>query len=211
MQKQLVLWGCLILLACCRPVASQQVVTGDVLLTDEFNQAYHWDAFAQQQVEVGVQNGAYAMRSNVKEYVLGRGLDQYTDVVIEVSSRQFSTFNKNAYGIICRASSGNSGSGYYFLIGGDGSYSIRKGRDQKVDALVSWAHSGVIHWGQSRNLIRVVCVDDYLALYANGEFVTEVRDSTYQSGYVGFVVAVAEGGVIDVTFDNLIIREAALK
>ncbi len=54
-------------------------------------------------------------------------------------------------------------------------------------------------------------MDDYLALYANGEFVAEVRDSTYQLGNVGFVVAVAEGGVIDVTFDNLTIREATLK
>ncbi len=211
MRSQLVLWGCLLLLACCRPVASEQVVMGEVLLTDEFDQAYHWDAFAQQQVIVGVRDGAYVMHSNVKEYVRGFGLNQYADVVIDVSSRQFSSFNNNAYGVVCRASAGNNGSGYYFLIGGDGSYSIRKGENQEVDALVNWAQSGVIHRGQSRNLIRVVCVDDYLALYVNGEFVAEVQDSTYQSGYVGFVAAVAEGGVIDMTFDNLIIREAALK
>jgi len=113
--------------------------------------------------------------------------------------------------VVCRASAGeDNASGYYFLIGGDGSYSIRKGRDD-IDALVSWARSDVINRGAGSNTIRAVCMGDYLALYVNGEFIADAHDNTYRGGFVGFVAAAAEGTIVEIAFDNLRIWEATAK
>ena len=71
-----------------------------------------------------------------------------------------------------------------------------------------WTRTDAIQQGRGINRIRIVCVDDYLALYVNGQFVAEARDSLFASGYAGLTAAVPEGGEVDVRFDDLVIRAA---
>src|SRR5690606_25544583 len=134
----------------------------------------------------------------------------HSDVVIEVYSAQASTYGNNAYGVVCRADPGGRGDGYYFYISGDGYWSIRRGQGRTMTSLVDFTRSDAIHQGQSLNLIRVLCVEDYLALYVNDQFVGDVRDRTFASGVAGFSAAVPEEGDVDVSFDNLRIIEARL-
>jgi hypothetical protein len=136
--------------------------------------------------------------------------DTVADSIIEVQTMQFSAHDNNAYGIICRGALNNSAAGYYFLIGGDGSYSIRKGQDDDAKALVRWSRTTAINRDSNKNTIKAVCIEDYLALYINDKFVADTHDSAFKSGYPGFVVAVSQGHEIDVTFDDLVIHEAAL-
>jgi len=65
--------------------------------------------------------------------------------------------------------------------------------------------------GRASNTIRAVCVDDYLAIYANGTFLGEVKSSDYRrAGQVGLVAGVSRNKDIRVAFDNLAVYEGAI-
>jgi len=184
---------------------------GRLQTTESFDDVLGWDNQSQGAVSVGVEGGVYRIQSNVSSYVRGYGDDSYDNVVVEVDVVLQSAAQNNAFGVSCRGSfDENSANGYYFLIGGDGTYSIRRGRQGDLEPLVKWAQSNAIRTGSGLNVIRVVCVDDYLALFVNDTFVDDVRDDTYQRGRVGFAVATEDDTPIDVTFDNLQIWEGQL-
>lgn len=200
-----------LLLAGCRAQPSAQVVTGEVLLRESFDQALGWTGGARDNVVAGVADGAYRLRGDVNAYVRGFHRTYYDDIVIEVDGVQLSEHRVNAYGVICRATPDQDRiDGYYFLISGDGAFSIRKGQHGVIDPLIPWRRSNAINQGTAINRLRVVCVDDYLALYVNGQFLADVRDSTYSRGVVGFALATQAGSITEVAFDNLIVRAASL-
>jgi hypothetical protein len=184
---------------------------GDLLLREDFEQTYGWDQGRRENVEISAVGGTYRILTDVNSYVRGFNSTRFTDVVIDVETVQLTQSRDSAYGVVCRgAADAGSGNGYYFLIGGDGSYSIRVGRVGEVDPLVAWGRTDAVHAGVGANNLRVVCVDDYLALYVNGTFVADVRDDTYNGGYVGFTAATSGEELTEVTFDNLYVYAAAL-
>ena len=202
----------LILLSGCDRGPSANFTTGDVLLRETFETADDWDGRQAGYVQIGVSNDAYRMQLDVNSYVRGfYQVARYDNVVIDVRAVTFSENDNNAFGIICRGErSEGRASGYYFLIGSNGSYSIRKGEQEQVNGLFKWARSGAINQGVATNTIRAVCIDDYLALYVNGEFVADTRDNTYAQGAVGLTGAVEEGATLEVAFDDLIVLEGTL-
>lgn len=199
------------LLAGCGAKPAAGFVIGDVLLEEGFDRGIGWDSGTRDEVSIGVMGSAYRIRTHVNSYVRGFNSTRYEDVVIDVDASQFSAHEPNAFGVICRgALSDETANGYYFLIGGDGSYSIRKGQFGEINALVTWARSDAVREGAALNRIRAVCIHDYLALYVNDQFVADVRDSTFHSGYIGFAAAASAGSTLDVAFDNLVIRAGQL-
>jgi hypothetical protein len=197
-----------IILVACQSRPKAEIVTGDLLLDDRFDSGIGWDNLVSGDVTVGVEAGAYRIRADVSSYVRGFNSELHDNVVIDVSAVQLSAERNNAYGVICRGRADNaSANGYYFLIGGDGSYTIRKGQFGEVSPLVKWSRDDAINTGSATNDMRIICVDNYLALYVNGEFLVDVYDDTYHRGYAGFAVAVADNQEIAVAFDNLRIFE----
>jgi hypothetical protein len=79
---------------------------------------------------------------------------------------------------------------------------------RKLTPLVDWASSDAINTGPDKNAIRAVCLGDYLAMYANGQFLAEVTDDTYAEGQVGLGASAATRLGVTVEFDNLIVSEA---
>ncbi|WP_420629741.1 hypothetical protein [Candidatus Leptofilum sp.] len=197
-----------LLAACGGP--SQEYQTNDVLLTESFNDANAWETFVSGDVDLQVDDGEYRVQAGGGGYIWGLNDEEHNDVVIEATSEQLSSYENNAYGVMCRADVSNNGDGYYFLISGDGYYSISKGEGDDVNPLVEWTRSSTINDGQAENTILAVCIGNYLALYVNGDFVAEVEDSDYRSGYAGFAAAAFEDGNVDVTFDDLTISSASL-
>jgi hypothetical protein len=198
----------LLLVACGGP--SQEYETGEVLLTESFDEAAAWETYVQGEVDFQVVDGAYRTQTSDGGYVWGLNDAEHDDVVIEVTTTQLSSFENNAYGVMCRSDTSNNGDGYYFLISGDGYYTISKGDGDDVNELVEWTTSSAISQGQASNTIRAVCIDDYLAMYVNGEFVADTEDSEYTSGYAGFAATAFDGENTDITFDNLTITAASL-
>lgn len=206
----LVVWlvTIVLLVACGGP--SREYEAGEVLLSESFNEAAAWETYVQGDVAFQVVDGAYRTQTGDGGYVWGLNETEHDDVVIEVTATQLSSFENNAYGVMCRSDTSNNGDGYYFLISGDGYYAIAKGEGDDVNELVEWTTSSAINQGQASNTIRAVCIDNYLALYVNDEFVADTEDSEYTSGYAGFAAAAFDGGNVDASFDNLTISAASL-
>lgn len=201
-----------ILLAGCTTQPQTDYTVGERLLDETFDSASAWEQAAVDGVTIGVVNGMYQITADVNSYVRGfYRTGSFDDVVIDVLTQQISLEDNNAYGVVCRgAMSQEQATGYYFLIGGDGSYSIQKGKDGDLHPLVHWARSDVINQGRSFNQIRVICIEDYLALYVNDRFVADTRDQSYETGRIGLVATTAEDTVIEVRFDDLVVLQGML-
>ncbi|NWG16061.1 MAG: hypothetical protein HXY41_05440 [Chloroflexi bacterium] len=102
----------------------------------------------------------------------------------------------------------NNGDGYLFLVEGAGRFAIMRARGRSVVPLVDWTSSDKIKTGAALNTLRAVCLDDYLALYVNGEFVGDAIDDTYNRGQVGLAAAAASRLGLTVEYDNLTVSQA---
>ena len=196
----------------CDSEPAEQYTLGTVLLNEPFTQVDAWEQYADANTATNLQiaDGAYQVQTGNQGYIWGLNEQEHDDVVMEVTTNQFSTHLNNAYGLMCRANTSNNGDGYYFLISGDGYYSIARGEGENITPLVEWQESSAINQGQASNKLRAVCVADYLALYVNDQFLAETNDSAYSSGYAGFAAAAFEEGNVDIGFDNLTVWQASL-
>ena len=152
--------------------------------------------------KLGVENGVYRAYTPNSGYAWGLNTQEYNNLVSEVEITPLTIYTDTAAGIMCRADTSNNGDGYYFMINGNGYYSVRIGKGDDVAALVDWQRSKAIHIGIDRNTVQAACLNNQLAMYVNGTLVAQVTDNTYSSGYVGLAVASGDNGV-DMAFDNL--------
>ncbi len=184
---------------------------GERILVEPFETVGEWDTYNLQGLSIDVDEGVYRIQSELEAYVWGQHSIASGDIVIDVKVEQLSSYNHNGYGVMCRANRTNNGRGYYFLISGDGQVSIRWGDGQRaVHPIVRWTPSSVVKRGQARNQLRIVCIQDYLALYVNGELVAQAQDNRTHSGDIGLVAVLPTENSIDITFDNLIVWDAEL-
>lgn len=199
------LMSALVLLTGCGQNAAQRYTLGEKLLDIDFSQSFQWENYVNpdRNVEFQVVDGVYQVRAWDGGFTWTLHPQQTSDVVIEAEIIQYSDYRDNAYGLMCRAAPQASGDGYFFMISADGMYTIRRGVQREIGALIPWTASSAIQQDKGVNRIRVVCIGDYLALYVNGQFVAETRDDRYQRGSVGITAAVPEDGDVDVRFDNL--------
>lgn len=211
---RVLLLACL-LLAACAATPTERFALGDVLQKVDFSQPNQWESYvnADQNVAFQIEDGVYRARAwdgGFMWAIQPPGEPTEGDVVIEVETTQLSDYRNNAYGVMCRAAPSANGNGYYFLISGDGQYTIRRGAVDEVKALIPFTPSDAIRQDKGINRIRAVCIGDYLALYVNETFVAETHDDYYRQGYTGLTAAVVEGGDVDIAFDDLTVWAASL-
>lgn len=210
-----------LLTASCQPVLEQLGADAapsvgfrylDLLYRDPFDEAGDWTSYdGGADLQMAVQDGTYGIRLATRQYVWTQLPVSFDDVVIEADVRQLSSYDHNAYGVACRLDPANSGRGYYFLIGGDGHYSIRWSNGRSLDAIVRATPSGLIKRGRAANRIKAVCLGDYLALWINDRFVAEARDSRASAGAVGLAAVMNYAGkTLEVAYDDLKIWRTAL-
>lgn len=211
----LMLAGLAALLFACLPVdidprASQSFGIGETLHRDEFDAPGAWQTYDTSVLRLGVVNGAYRAELSTAAYVWGLNpFFTHDDAMIEADILLIEGGARDSgYGVICRGDPANDGDGYYFLLGADGTYSIRRGRGNAVEPLIPWERSGAIRQGVALNRIQALCLGDYLALFVNGQFVAETRDSLYRRGIAGVGLVALPNAQLVVQFDNLTVREA---
>lgn len=189
---------------------SASFIRGDLLLEDDFNRSGAWHEYDRPELQMEVFSGVYRVEMRGGAYVWALNAQMHENVVIEIDTRAFAEKDRNGFGVMCRADPNNDGDGYYFLIGSDGTYSIRRGTGREVEALVAWDRSPAINTGQASNRLRVLCIDDYLALYVNDQFVTETRDTRYHRGFTGLAAVALDNAPVIVEFDGLRVWSASL-
>ena len=186
------------------PEPGRSFAVGELLYQTDFSSADTWDEYQAEGVFMGVENVHYrAILSIPNRYIWATNHENYNNIIIETEvGTRSNTEDKGYYGVICRADSSTS-RGYHFLVSVDGSYSIRRSDGVSTIPIIKWQDSSAIYTDFRRNRIRALCIDDYLALYINGQFVADARNNLYTSGSVGIVVGIADEGEVDVTFDSL--------
>jgi len=105
--------------------------------------------------------------------------------------------------VICRY---KDGSNFYILaISSDGYYGIIKVKGGTLELLGAkdMQPNEMIIQGNATNHLRADCVNDTLALYANGQLLTSVQDSDFKTGDVGLEVSTRLQAGVDILFDNL--------
>ena len=184
----------------------------ELLAEDDFDSGDSWRQYRDDaDLFLGPRAGRYHIDFRGRQYVWSQRDGDFADIVIEADATQVSDYDHNAYGLACRLDPGNRGRGYFFLISGDGYASIRWSNGRSLEPIVRAAPSQHIRRGATRNRLRVVCVDDYLALWVNGEFVTDARDRRAARGAVGLAGLMNyEGKRLAVEFDDVKILRAAM-
>jgi hypothetical protein len=200
-----------LLLARCASKPTEQFALGDVVMQVDFGPSTVWQEYIhpEQNVDFRIEDGEYRAKAWNGGFMWTIHSPSLTDSVIEVETTQLSEYRNNAYGVVCRADPTDNSNGYYFLISGDGQYSIRRSAVDNVRAIIPFTGSDAIRQDKGINRIRAVCIGDYLALYVNGQFVAETHDDYFSHGYTGLTVAVVEDGDADIAFDDLTVWEAS--
>jgi hypothetical protein len=215
----LLLLGALGLGACRSDDPSRKVAQGDALFSVSFDEPGAWEEGAypvetsQPDSSLAVVDGRYRIEHHAarsSSFTWGVGGEAAENVIVEVEAAQVSEENDNLYGVLCRVQTDDSGAtrGYALVISGDGHYGIATVERGALSFLLEWHQSDAIHQGQASNTIRAICVDDYLAVYANGTFLGDVTDSALREpGQVGLIAGVKRESAVTVTFDDLAVYE----
>ncbi|MEL6405599.1 MAG: family 16 glycoside hydrolase [Chloroflexota bacterium] len=188
-----------------------EITVGDILLEVDFSDEDDWENYEEETRFVLVDDDEYVGEVEENNFIWGQHDEVYEDVVIQVTARQDGGEDNNGYGVICRTEEDvNTFDGYHFLIDGLGNGAIlRYDADEGYTALVTWEQFDEINVDDEPNIMHIVCVDEYLALYVNGELIAEAEDDEYDEGVVSFVVINFEDdGFARAIFDDLIVYEA---
>lgn len=178
------------------------VELGALMFSDSFDAPDGWDQYDSGDIQVVIENGSFRFDVPSGGYYLSRDGREHTDIILEVTARILSDDRSNGVGIICRAQP--DGDGYYFLIGNDGSATIRRGQDREADPLVAWTRTNAVRTGNASNTLRAACIGQTLALWVNGEFIGSTTDPLYSSGQTGLVgVTTRRGDRLAVDFSGL--------
>ena len=187
-----------------RPSASRAIPLGDLLYRETFDSDRVWETAFTDELTATIVGGVYRMTfSNPDHVTLLTDTRSQTDSIVEVTTYVLSDDANGYYGIGCRADDNKHG--YLFLVSVGGDFAIRRSTNGGLDAMVKWQDGGdVIASGtNARNVLKAVCVGDYLAFYVNNQFLAEVTDDYFREGTTALAVGVGKRGTVDVTFDDV--------
>lgn len=119
---------------------------------------------------------------------------KWQNLVIQAEMRSVGT--AGSYGIAFRGQSNSSGY-YIFRIRAAGEYEfLMKALDQSLVVLQPWTPSPLIRKGELPNQLQAIADGAQLSLFANGDLLVTIADSTFFEGYVGY--GAMEGGHVAV-------------
>src|SRR5690606_7192308 len=108
-----------------------------------------------------------------------------TDTRIQATATRVGGDDDNFFGLLCRVQgTGQTGDFYAFIISSAGHFGIAKksGSSLSLIGQEMMMRHPAIRLGSEPNVITAICAGNRLALYVNGEFVTETTDDEYAFG-----------------------------
>ncbi len=181
-----------------------RVNAGENLLDETFTVLNAWDSSSDREGNRRVRNERYEMRLVDSDIIYtAPGSEEYDDVIITVDTQRLSDEPNDGYGLVCRSE--DEDNGVHFYISSDGYWRIFNFINGRARPFMPWTASELINQGEGvNNQITAVCIEDYYALYINGELVGEARNDTFDSGAVGMsVIVFEEESEVFIAFDNL--------
>ncbi|MGJ3239596.1 MAG: hypothetical protein ACFE0Q_12880 [Anaerolineae bacterium] len=160
-----------------------------LLLNVDFSDEDDWEFYEDDTRSVRVDDGMYIAEVEGNSVIWGQNTDVLDDVLIGVQVTHVGESEDNGYGVMCRANVENNLEGYHFWISDRGEVAILlyDRTEETYEYLVDWVETDAVIPGET-NILQAVCVDEYLALYVNGQFIIETVDVTYETGVAGLVL-----------------------
>jgi len=125
---------------------------------------------------------------------------RYTDYSVEVDGR-FASPIQGDYGILFGINEDITNA-YYFWVGGAQDYGLDKEQSGRT-TLISRTVSSAINAGQASNHLRAVRSGAQITLYANGQLLTTLNDSSFTGELrVGLAAFTHNQANVDARFDN---------
>lgn len=183
-------------------------VQSNALFSDDFSSSSSgWDQVSESNKVTDYANGGYRMWLTDTQYDIWANPSQYFSgpVNVEVDVKKVAGPEDNDFGIICNYQDIDN---YYVgLVSSDGYAVIMKRQDGSSTYLSSDQMQPVsgINSGSANNHLRFVCDNGDLTLYANGNQVAYVYDSSFSGGDVGLQVGTFDEGGVDMLFDNFVV------
>lgn len=135
---------------------------------------------------------------------------ELTNFYLEMTFQVSNCKATDRYGMIVRVPDGtNPDRGYLAGFTCDGQYSLRRwnasiGSDGEMFNLIRWTAAPAIKAGSNQtNKMGLMAVNSRLILYANGQLLGEVNDSTFQKGFFGVFVGARETEDFTVRVDQV--------
>jgi hypothetical protein len=175
--------------------------------------AWVWPTGNDEFTSVGFSNGGMTLTAlqEVDGWRLAnpRG-SEYGNLYLEGTFRTGTCKGTDHYGLIMRVPVlKDADKGYLFGVTCDGYYSLRRwdgtiGKDGKMEWLVRWTPSPAVATGSEKtNRLGMMTVGNRLILYVNGTLLTEVKDSTFTTGYFGVFVGADQTNNLTVRVEEM--------
>ncbi len=131
----------------------------------------------------------------------------FSDVSVEVDATKTSGPDNNGFGVICRFKDNDNF--YYFMVSSDGYQVIGKYQDGQNQYLSAekMQPTDAITAGSATNHVRGDCQGSTLTLYANGQQLSSVTDTSFTSGDIGLIVGTFDDPNVGVSFDNFVVYQ----
>lgn len=194
------------------PAATQPQPTstssGDfsVVFQDDFDVGSGWHTSQGDDFGFEYVQGGYRIYVNIRTAPIWsiRQRD-YADARLEVDATRTAGPESGYYGLVCRFDQ-EERNYYALVISPDGTAAIAKSENNEFEFLQQvTAPAGVINSGDATNRLRADCLDDTLALYANGQQLVQVIDDDFESGWIGLIAGTRDEPDFAALFDNLVI------
>jgi hypothetical protein len=166
----------------------QKLPAATLLFEDDFsNSSSGWYKGTSELGEYAYENGEYSILAKVAGYILWQSTPKPSsipgDFSVEVDVRKISTSQNDSCGIAFRYADNDN---YYnFEIdSGTGWFMISKEVQGEWSALTKWAYSKYIKKGTDINHLKVACIGTRIEVYANGQLLSYVIDTSFSGGKI---------------------------
>jgi hypothetical protein len=189
---------------------SNEAPTRQVLFQDDFsNSTSGWPTASDAQKSANYSaDGKYTITVvEVNQDVWAHPGQSFSDVSVEVDAAKSSGPDNNGFGVVCRFKDNDNF--YYFQVSSDGYQVIGKyeNGENKYLSAEKMQPTDALNAGDATNHVRGDCVGTTLTLYANGQQLSSVTDTSLTIGDVGVIVGTFDEPSVSVTFDNFVVYQ----
>jgi S1-C subfamily serine protease/cytochrome c556 len=177
---------------------------GQPILADDFGDPESgWSTYDDTEAGAKYDDGAFRISVREEQYIAWSSLPQeFDDFALEVSTAWVTGSAINACGVFVRFQ--DEENLYEFGIDGEGYFMIGKYVDGEWIFLVDWQESIALNGGDdASNDLAVICIENELSFYANGELLATVVDDSFKEGEMALFAETFDEGGVEILFDDL--------
>ena len=181
-----------------------------VLFYDTFSDANSgWPTSSDTEKSAGyMPDGTYQIQAvTTQQDVWAHPGKTFGDVSVEVDAVKSGGPDNNGFGIVCRYVDNDNF--YYLMVSSDGYQVIGKyeGGENKYLSSDKMQPTAAVNSGTIGNHLRGDCVGSTLTLFANGQQLSSVTDTSFTSGDVGLIVGTFDEPNVSLSFDNFVANQ----